>query len=300
MATFAALAMLSFGGIDTAAAQSKIKVIVNDQPITTFEIAQRSRLLRLTGQRGNLKKLAINELIDDKLKLQEASKRRVQISDTEVNQAFANIASRTKMTAARLAGALRQSGVNPRTLKERLRSQIAWSRVVRQRFNSSVKINEQAIQAALTKDGTDKELVATEYTYMQIIIVAPASSSKGRVAQRRREANNLRARFNGCDSGVQLAKNMREVIVKKGGTRNITGFPQGLRKDIQATGVGKLTKPIRVKDSIDMLAICAKEDVKSDAEARAGIQDKLMNQEGEVVARRYLRDIRRDAIIQYR
>ncbi len=283
-----------------AAAQSRIKVIVNDQPITSYEIAQRARLLRLTRTPGNVTKLATNELIEDKLKLYEAKRRGVVVSSQETDRAYAGIAQRTKMSPSQLSKALSRSGVNPKTLKERIRAQIAWQRIVRARFNATVKVNEQAIQAALTKDGSDKQRMSTEYTFQRILFVIPGGSSKAKIAQRRREANNLRARFKSCDSGIELAKTLREVIIKSGGTRTLTEFPEGYRKLIEKTPVGQLTPPQQSGNAMEMLAICGKKDVESDAEARAEIQDKMLVQEGELMARRYIRDLRRDAIIQYR
>ena len=48
-----------------AAAQTRIVAVVNGAPITNYDVTQRSALLRLTGQKGNLQQMALDELIND-------------------------------------------------------------------------------------------------------------------------------------------------------------------------------------------------------------------------------------------
>ena len=65
LSTFIVAAMFSSG---IAQAQSKIVAIVNDQPITSYELTQRTKLLKLTSRNGSRKK-ALDELIEEKLKV---------------------------------------------------------------------------------------------------------------------------------------------------------------------------------------------------------------------------------------
>ena len=72
-----ALFVVFLGG--GAHAQSTIRVLVNDEPITSFDIKQRTRMLarlHASGKQGE--KQAIDQLIEERLMLQEAKRRSVE------------------------------------------------------------------------------------------------------------------------------------------------------------------------------------------------------------------------------
>lgn len=139
----------------TQAAASSIKILVNDDPITEYDIAQRSRLIKATSGgrvKGNLRQTATNELIDEKLKLQASRRLGVSVSSEQIDQAFGAIATRVKLSPSQFVQALKQLGVNPATLKKRLEADLSWRDVVRTRFNSSVNIRDRDIETALARE----------------------------------------------------------------------------------------------------------------------------------------------------
>lgn len=300
LGTFIVAAALSAPGTTPAAAQASIKVIVNDQPVTTYAIAQRARLIQLTTKASNATQLATQELIEDVLKLQEAKRMRVEVDDAEVDAAFGTIAERIKLKPDQLKTALKQSGVDSRTLMARLKAQIAWSKVVRQRFNREVLVSEQDVIAALqAKDETvaRKTLVFEVY---QVVFVVPGKSTDAQVARRKSEAESLRNRFNGCTEGLEFAKSLPEVVVKPLGRRLESDIGPVLTKLLDETPVGRLTPAERTPSGFEMVALCNKQTIDSDAAARRTMEDELMGTEGDLVARRYLRDLRSNASIEYR
>ena len=93
------LAGLAAGALQPleAAAQSAIKVTVNGEAITTNEINQRARFLRLVSKDAAgpaVTRMATEELIEEKLKLAEAKRLKITATDQQVDNAFASIASR--------------------------------------------------------------------------------------------------------------------------------------------------------------------------------------------------------------
>ena len=297
-----ALALASLVSALPAIAQTSIKVIVNDEPITSYDIAQRGRLLQLTTRRSASvsRKAAVEELIDERIKMQEAKRIGVSITDAQVNQAFAQIASRTKMTPAKLSNALSRSGVKASSLKGRIRSEMAWADVVRKRFSRAIQITEQDIVAALRKQDDSGETTTTEVTLTQLIFVVPRKASNGLKTKRKREANALRKRFKSCEEGLALAKEYSEVVVKPLGIRLLPELPQPIQTSLANVDVGRLGKPVSTGNGIEIFAVCDKREIKSDAVARNQIESDLRNKEGEMMSRRYLRDLRRNAVIDYR
>src|SRR5688500_17995714 len=134
-------------GASMAFAQTSIKVLVNDDPITTYDIRNRTTMLRAftRGQQGE--KDAIEQLIDERLMMQEAARRNVQISDEELDQEFARRANQTGMSAAEFSQAMQQSGIDPATFKDFLRANLAWREIIRARFRATVDVTEQDVTA---------------------------------------------------------------------------------------------------------------------------------------------------------
>lgn len=287
-----------------APAQSAIKVVVNDRAITSFDIQQRARLISLTSRVANPTQLATEELIDDALKLGEAKRMKITVSDAEVNEAFAAIAERIKMTPDGLAKALSGSGVQPATLKSRLRAQIAWGKLVRQQFQREVSVSEQdvvrALRAKQSGDAAKVENKTVEYSLARVIFVVPKGASPGAIAQRQHEAEALRGRFNGCDAGLAFAKSLSEVVTQPPVLRLGSDLNPELVTILEATGVGKLTPPERSTSGLELVAICSKREIASDYDVRQGMQQEMRTEEGEIMSRRYLRDVRANAVIEYK
>ena len=80
-------------------ADSTIKVLVNDLPITSYDIAQRASLMALAGEKGG-EKVALDQLIDEAVEMSEAKKRGFVASDARVASAYTSIAGNMKLTPA--------------------------------------------------------------------------------------------------------------------------------------------------------------------------------------------------------
>ena len=296
------LAIAGFSAGSPALAQSAIKVLVNEQLVTTYDVRNRAGLLRLTSGGRARSAQAIEELIDERLKLQEAARQRVSVSDEQVDRAFGRIASRSKLTPARLSQALRQSRVNPQTLKDRLRAEIAWSQIVRARFQATVKITERDVAEALAGreavEGGDTSV--SQFDLQPIIFVIPASASKGSVEQRRREAESFRSRFAGCEQALDQAKKLTGVVVKPTIRRTAEDLRGATGESVAETAVGKATRPEKVPQGYQLLGVCAKRDLAGQTMAAGAVREKLSSERGARMARGYLRDLRSQAIIEYR
>lgn len=283
-----------------AEAATRIEVIVNDQAITNYAIDQRARLLKLTGGRGNVRAEAIEQLIDEVLQREEAKRGNVQISDAQVNEAFADIAKRVKLSPANFSSALSQNGVNPETLKDRLRVQLAWSRIVGARFRSSQKVTEQDLIATMRDKGTGGSKETTEYLIERVVVVIPKSASRSEISQAETTARQLRSRFTSCDSGLPLAKQAKGVVVKQAGRRTANELPENVQKLVEETDVGRLSVPEKTSEGLMMYAVCDKQQVRSTEAAIQEVQSEIIGEEGALFSRQYLRNLRKDAVIERR
>lgn len=285
----------------TAIAQNIfVKILVNDRPITNFDINARAKLLRLSRvSKAQAQKKAAEELINEELQLAEAQRLRITVNESEVEKAFAAIAQRTKMKPAQFERALRSVGVNPKTLKHRLRASLAWRQVVIRRFRATIRIQEQDVVAAMLKKNetaSDKKII-NEYTLQQVIFVYPKNAKTSTKEQRRREAEALRSRFTSCKNSIEIAQKLRDVAIKNLGRKASNELPPALKQSLEETPTGKLTRPRMTEQGIEMLAVCDKKQIQSIAGKRTEVENELRGEEAELLARRYIRDLRSAAII---
>lgn len=300
-------AVLTFSAAaPSLAAQSTIRVVVNGEPITSNEISTRARFLRLVDRNStgaSLERAATEELVEEHLKLQEAKRVGVEVSQAQVEAAFGSIAQRLKITPAQLTQGLSQQGIDPGTLKTRLRTQILWQQLVVGRFSKSINISDSQIVDALEKKeaGKDKPKgggTTAEYNLQQVVVIVKAKGDDP--AAREREAEALRARVDGCKDLVATARSVRGTVVKPLGKRTEDELPDSFRAELAKLPVGRLSKPSRSPIGWEMAIACSKRDIGGDFAIRSEVEQELRNQEGEVAARRYMNDLRRIAVIEYK
>jgi peptidyl-prolyl cis-trans isomerase SurA len=205
-ATLAACAVL----IAPHTVKAQVAVLVNGAPITEIDITQRSKLTQLSANKTPSRKEAIDDLINDHLKIFIAKRYGLEVSDTDVNNAFSNMAQRSRTTAAQMEQSLVSRGVGINNLKLRIRAELGWGQLVRGRFGSSMQVGEADIQTALqSRSEEEKNSQSFLYKIYPIIFVGSGGDADG--AARRREAENLRARFNSCDQDLRAARTDRQA-----------------------------------------------------------------------------------------
>ncbi|MBJ3776670.1 SurA N-terminal domain-containing protein [Acuticoccus mangrovi] len=300
-APLAVLLALFLSPVVPAAAQTTIVAVVNGKPITSYDVSQRQKLLRLTGTRSNLHQVALDELIDEKVQLEAAQAVNITASDADIDRAIGEIASRIKMSPSQLTKGLASQGVNISTLRDRLRAQIAFNRLVRARFQSSLTVSEQDLVAALRKDDSlDKKIETAEYNLTQVMVALPEKPSPQRLADAKRRAADVRAKFTNCRDGLAMAKKTREVVVRPFGRRTAAELTPDARAVLEDVPVGRLSEPIEVPRGLVMFAVCDKKIIKSTNAAMKALEPDMNNERGEAFAKQYLRQLRRDAVIERR
>jgi peptidyl-prolyl cis-trans isomerase SurA len=197
----AALLILAASG---ALAQN-VAVIVNGDPITELDIEQRTKLIKLTTQKPPARPEVLNELIDEKLKVREGKRWGLEVGDSDLDSAYATMGERMHKTAAQLTEDLQKSGIDPATLKSRIRADIVWQQLVRGRYSASLQPSDKDVELAMAK-GPENPEPATEYIIRPILLLVPPGSAQAAYETRRKDAEALRARFKSCQEDLPAAR----------------------------------------------------------------------------------------------
>jgi peptidyl-prolyl cis-trans isomerase SurA len=283
------------------AAAQQVVARVNGDPITAIDIAQRTKLVQISTHRSPSRQEVLDELIDEKLKLQVAKRYKLEITDSEVNGAFNNIASRAGSTPDNFAKALAAQGVSVDAVKTRIKADVGWSQIIRGKFQSTFNIRERDILDTLhsaRKD--DQRPVGYEYTLRPILLIVPRGSSEEVIAARRREADGLRTRFQNCDEGVRLARGLRDVAVRDPVVRTSGDLTAQLREILDNTPEGRLTSPEQTQQGIELFALCSKRPSTSELPGKREAREKILQERFADQGKRYLKELRSGAMIEYR
>lgn len=293
-----ATAMPILGG--TSAMATEIRYVVNNLPVTSYDIDRRVAFLRLQREGGNLRQKATDQMIEQTLKLQEMQRRNINIPKEMVDQAYQRFASGNRMTTSQLNQVMAQSGVTAAHFKDFIRSQIGWSRVMQARNSSSGAMSEQDVVAKMLQQGGNKPS-ATEYMLQQVIFVVPAAERSKLLGKRQREAQALRGRFRGCDSTREFAKGLIDVTVRDLGRILEPELPGDWKDQITKTSPGNATGVRTTERGVEFIGVCSTREVSDDRVAQMMFQSEGSGDEDmEKASQEYLAELRKNARITKR
>jgi peptidyl-prolyl cis-trans isomerase SurA len=297
---FAAAVLAAAMTLTTPAVCQQVVAMVNGQPITSYDIDQRSKYIQLTTRKTASRKEVLDVLIEDKLKIQEALRYNMDAPAGDVDRAINGMSSRGGFDLAQFKQMLAGHGISIEHVKSRIRSDIAWSNLVRARFPATLSVEEKEIRDILENKKVEGETVAYDYRLRPILFIVPKGSAQSVVQGRIREAENLRGRFEGCQEGIRLARSLRDVAVRDTVRRSSSDLPNNLRDLLNNTPVGKLTKPEVTAQGVEVFALCERRENPTDTPAKRAARQELYSSRFDAKSKRYLAELRRQAMIEFK
>ncbi|HEY5962827.1 MAG TPA: peptidylprolyl isomerase [Xanthobacteraceae bacterium] len=284
-----------------ASAQGVV-VLVNGDPITNFDIEQRSKLLQVSTQKTPPRQEVVEELINEKVKIQLLKRYTIPGVDKDVDNAYANMARRMRQSPKEFGEQLSKTGIMPETLKSRMKADIVWTQIIRGRYQASFQFSDRDIQSKIDAKhppGTAPTTVSYDYTLRPILFVVPRGSPPAAFEARAKEAEALRAQFQSCEEGIALARNVRFVAVRAPVTKNSAELPAALRDILTRTEVGRLTPPETTQQGVEVYAVCGRKQGENALEKKEA-RDQLYNEAFESRAKAFLKELRSQAMIEYK
>lgn len=281
-----------------AQAASSVKVVVNKNPITSSDVAKRVAFLKLQRQKGDLNKLAQEQLIDETLKREEIARMRMSVSTEAVDASFARFAESNKMTPAQMTQILSQSGVTAEHFKAFIAVQMSWPRLVNARYGSSGRMSNQDLVTRMME--RKEKPVTTEYFLQQIIFVVPEAKRKAITGKRKSEAEASRSKYPGCEQAKNFAATMIDVSIRDLGRILAPELPPDWKPLVEKTKEGGTTATRVTEKGVEYLAICKQRQVSDDfaAEVVFRAEDLTKQQSGDDPnEKKYLEELRKKAQI---
>lgn len=352
----------------TLRGEQAIVVLVNDDPITAYEIEQRARFLALNSNIGDqakenfqrlvkaestnaqfralqeqvikanqgksreeiiaifqerqkqfamglqkqaldsaraallprLKKDAKEELIGERLKVQEAKKLGIEVPDEDVKRILTDLAQRNKMTYDQFSQHLKGMGVDISTMGERLKAQKAWRDLIGRRYGAQVTVTQRDIDRVLSSAATDAGDDTLELQVNKIALVLPSKIDQIALTKRFTEAESLRRKFAGCNSMGQLAKSVPDAKFEDMKFIKPSTIPEPMRSMLLSAKDGDVLPPHTTTVGVEIYAVCARRGVVANDAQRTKTQEDLQFKQLEKLADRHMRNLRQDAHIEHR
>lgn len=242
-----------------------VAAVVNDDIVSTYDLAQRMRLLIATSgvqpTDENLQQFqreALVSLVDEHLQFQEL--RRVEkeqkidilADDTEINEEIAGMAQQNNMSGDQFVAFLGQRGIGSETLKDQLRAQISWARWIRGRYGSRLRIGDD--QIAATQARMSAEAAKPQYNIGEVLIDA------GRVGGMPQALQGAQQLVTQLQQGAPFPAVARQFsalpTAAAGGDAGWISageMPTEVEAVLEQMRPGQLSQPIQVKDGVYIL-----------------------------------------------
>lgn len=161
----------------SASAQSSqgIVAVVNNSVISNYDLDQRIGLALVTSgvQRSPeiveaLRPQALNRLIDDKLKMNEAARYNVIIPEPEIQNALERLARDNNMSFQEIERLLSENGVTVESLRAQLIADIAWNRLLEGLFLPRVSLSQDEVTQEYERAVNQRS--QTQYLLSEIVL----------------------------------------------------------------------------------------------------------------------------------
>ena len=238
---------------------NSIVAVVNGDVVTRSEVESRRRLLALSagmagdaGAQGGDQILRL--LIDERLRIQELSRRRIPVTDQDIASSVANIESRNGLPPGGVVQNLRRAGIEPRVLYDQIRAQIGWARLLRGMLSEQANIPDAEVNEFLAAQRA--RLGEPEFLVSEIFIPV---ENPGQEAQVRRFVTDVLERLRqGVPFPMVAAQFSQSQSAIQGGAMDwMTGdrFDPAVASILKQMPEGAISNPIRVPGGFEIVLL---------------------------------------------
>jgi peptidyl-prolyl cis-trans isomerase SurA len=235
-----------------------IVAVVNSQPVTNQEVHILSLSLQREAQAQGktvdapeAKRLALEQLINDKAQIQQARDAGIVIDDEAVDQAEAGVASNNQLTREALRQRLQQDGMALSTFREQLRNQLLLTRVREREVDERIRISDIEVEKFLQEQiKAQAARVPVELNLAMILIAVPENSTEAQIKPLEAQARDVARRASGGENFAELVKTFSQAPDRGAnggvlGLRPAERYPDLFVQAVAALPVGGVSEVLR-------------------------------------------------------
>ena len=243
-----------------------ILVSVNNDMITSYDLL----LIVTSGVQvtqenyAAFQQQALNSLIDERLQQQEMDHWKVKVTDADVDEEIARMASQSNLKPDQLLSELKRVGVEPATLRAQIAAESGWNQLVGGRYHSNANVGTAQVDSLMDKviaDGQKPQYLVAEIFIDNTTAGSAANALQGAKQLREQIANkvapfqavarqfsNSPSAANGGDAGWLVSGNIEPSV----------------ETVLTALKPGEMSEPIVTKDGVYIYLLRQKTDGNAD------------------------------------
>lgn len=284
------------------AAALKIVALVNGEIISSEDFQSQLKSFMMNTRipmnaqtRSMIMQKVLNSAIDEKLKLQEAEKNGIAITEDEIKAQLRNIEKKSNIPAGQLSKILKEADVNPQTVHEQIKSDLAWLRLIRKKYYLEGTPTQKEINAALKE--AQEDLSTPKFSVSEIYIKKDHAKNLSDLVYNLRNDDRFEL------YAMQFSDSPSAANGGNLGWVNTGKLPSALEGRLKKMKPGDISKPVQVGDGYYILKLNQTFNPKTDKPqipSSKEIQTMLENQKMEALSKKLLQDLRQKAVIEIR
>lgn len=280
--------------------------VVNGSPVTGFDLEQRVRLLRVlsdvSADSATLSQAALDQLIEDRLKIQAGSRAGIAPTDEALAAGTAQFAESRGMTVEALRSRLERAGVTELAFRDLIAAEVVWLELVRSRYGPDAEPDAGELDDQLGAIG--QATPGTAYRLQEIGLPVQPGAEAATLA----EAQALAAQLaQGADFTAAVGQYSQAPSAARGGEVgwvDANRLPPELAAALATLQPGQVSSPIRVGPGYSIVKVLEVRQGAVPAAAAPAAREQLRRQMVEQrmgqAAQTLMQELRRDALIERR
>jgi peptidyl-prolyl cis-trans isomerase SurA len=245
------------------------RLTINGQVISNFEFEQRIQFLKLLRSPGDLEKLALDALIEDRLRIQEAKRLEIEATPEEILEGMTEFAARANLTVEQFTAALAGGGVEPETFRDFVEAGIVWREVVRARFGPRVDVNDTDIDRAIANLGRGS---GVRLLLSELILPSPEGAEDETLA----EAERLQQEISSEAAFAEAARSFSAApSAERGGRLDwlpLANLPGGIGPVVLALAPGEVSDPVPIPGGVALFQLRGIEEIIAEAPSTTQVE----------------------------
>lgn len=278
----------------------KIYALVNGEIITSNDMQSRINAFILTTgipyndrTKNMITSKVLQGAIDEKLKIQEAQKNNIRVSQKELNTAIREFERSNGMPIGGLKTVLAQAKVSLKVWSNQIQADLAWKKLVTSKAYGKVRVSETEIKRAL--DDVKKDMKVKKYMISEIVINKKDAKDIQMLSETLRQDPRFELYAMQFSQSPSAANGGHLGWVLKG------RLPETLEKVILKMKDGEVSDPIAYGNDYYIYKLERTFNPETDAKVlptRREIVSYLENKKLEEFSNKYMKDLRSHALIE--
>ena len=284
--------------------ENKIVVKVDNKVVTSYELKNKIlTTLFLSNEEINqeninkTKALVINSLIDLKVKENEISKFKIEVSNLEINK---NLETYSKGDIENFKKLFLNNNLNFQIFRDDLKTELAWRKLIFALYKNKVNINQSEIDLELQNILEDNKNANIEFRLSELLVDFETNEDKNaKIAEINDQIKKI-----GFDNAVlKYSKSLNKGNMGDLGWVNSESLSKNILKVIENLGINDVSNPIISSNTILFIKITDKKVLKLDKKNIENLKKRILdtkkNQRFNLYSNSHLSKLKNLSLIKY-